>query len=256
MSTHDTNPFTPSRRRLLQVGGLAAVGLVTNIRPSLAGAAPCAKTLDPFTAADFDRLGTCRLTTEQIPGPFPLDEQFDRRDITEGSVGNPMRLGLRVTDAACTPVSGAHVEIWHTDASGDYSAFIDGGGGKDDGPGTTFLRGTQTAGVDGIVEFHTITPGWYPDRTPHIHVRVRIGEATVLTSQLYFPDAHIKAVYMKPPYAQFGPPDTTNATDGFAGDPAAEGTLLNVAKGPTITGRGTVALINLGVDADARSPEN
>jgi protocatechuate 3,4-dioxygenase beta subunit len=159
--------------------------------------------------------------------------------------------GLRVVDAQGAPVGASLVEIWQTDASGDYSAFIDGGGGKDEGPGTTFLRGTRTAAADGIVEFHTIAPGWYPGRTPHIHVRVRIGAALVLTSQLYFPDVFVRTIYSKAPYAEFGQPDTTNATDGFANDPQAEGTLLHTAAGATIAGNGTVALINLGVSRTA-----
>ena len=33
--------------------------------------------------------------------------------------------------------------------------------GKDETGDTTFCRGTQTAGDDGIVEFLTIYPGWY-----------------------------------------------------------------------------------------------
>ena len=46
------------------------------------------------------------------------------------------------------------------DASGDYSAYADGGTGKDEAAGTTFLRGRQTADTEGIVEFATIYPGW------------------------------------------------------------------------------------------------
>lgn len=86
-----------------------------------------------------------------------------------------MRLGLRVVDAACEPIPDAAVEIWHCDTTGDYSAFPDNGGGKDAGSGTTFLRGTQTAGADGIVEFQTVYPGWYRGRAVHIHVRVHAG---------------------------------------------------------------------------------
>ena len=132
---------------------------------------------------------------EKTAGPFPLDEQFDRRDVTEGVPGHPMRLGLRVVDASCAPVPGASVEIWHCDATGDYSAFQDGGGGKDDGAGTTFLRGTQTAGDDGIVDFQTIVPGWYRGRAVHIHLRVHRDGRTVLTSQLFFDAGFLEEVY-------------------------------------------------------------
>jgi protocatechuate 3,4-dioxygenase beta subunit len=196
-----------------------------------------------LTAADFDGLGTCALTPEQTAGPFPLDEQCERQDITEGYPGHPLHLGLRVVDAECAPVAGATVEVWHTDATGDYSAFTDDGGGKDEAEGTTFLRGTQTAGDDGIVEFTTIYPGWYRGRAVHIHVRVHRDGAVALTSQVYFDEAYTEDVFATGEYAEFGPPDTTWATDGIAGDPLADGTALAL----TAEGEGTRGLLNLGV---------
>jgi len=190
---------------------------------------------------------------EKTSGPFPLDEQFDRRDVTEGYPGQPMRLGLRVLDETCAPVPGAKVEIWHTDATGDYSAYVDRGGGKDEGPGTTFLRGTQTAGDDGIVEFLTIYPGWYSGRAVHIHLRVHLDDATVLTSQMFFDGDYTSGVYASAPYAEFGLPDTPNSADSIAGNTEAEGTLLHTSPGDTGKGAGTVALLNLGIDPAARS---
>jgi protocatechuate 3,4-dioxygenase beta subunit len=201
----------------------------------------------PLTAAAFQALGTCSLTPEKTSGPFPLDQQFDRRDITEGVAGQPMRLGLRVVDASCAPVPGATVEIWHTDSTGDYSAFIDNGGGKDDGPGTTFLRGTQTADDNGIVEFLTVYPGWYHGRAVHIHLRVHLDDETVLTSQMFFDADYTASVYSAAPYDQFGLPDTPNESDRIAGDPQAEGTLLHTLAGDTSKGAGTVAMLNLGI---------
>jgi protocatechuate 3,4-dioxygenase beta subunit len=203
--------------------------------------------LAALTAADFESIGTCQLLSEQTAGPFPLDEQFERRDITEGYAGHSMRLGLRVVDSSCAPIAGAAVEIWHCDATGDYSAFADGGGGKDDAEGTTFLRGTQLADADGIVEFHTLYPGWYSGRAVHIHLRVHVDDATVLTSQLYFDPDYTATVYAAEPYAEFGLPDTSNEDDGIAGDPAAEGTLLATSPGDTSAGSGTLGLLNLGV---------
>lgn len=203
----------------------------------------------PLTAEDFAAIGTCVLLPEQTAGPFPLDEQFDRRDITEGYPGHPMRLGLRVVDNACEPVVGAAVEIWHTDATGDYSAFEDGGGGKDEGSGTTFCRGTQTAGDDGIVEFLTIVPGWYPGRAVHIHLRVHVDGEIVRTSQLYFAADYLESIYTEEPYAEFGSPDTSNESDGIAGDPETEGTLIALSPAETTAGTGTLGLLNLGVDA-------
>lgn len=204
-----------------------------------------------LSAADFAGLGVCRLLPEQTAGPFPLDDQFDRRDITEGVAGRPMRLGLRVVDEGCEPVPGAAVEIWHCDASGDYSAFTDRGGGKDEGKDSTFLRGTQTAGADGIAEFLSIVPGWYAGRAVHVHLRVHLDGGLVLTSQMYFDPAHLAGVYGSEPYLEFGPPDTSNEDDAIAGDPAAEGTLLHTVAAPTSAGPGTLALLNLGVQPTA-----
>ena len=201
-----------------------------------------------FTAEDFAALAICTVPPEATTGPFPLDEQLFRRDITEGYDGHAVRLGLRVTDASCTPVPGAEVEIWHSDATGDYSAFEDGGTGKDEGEGTTFCRGTQTADDAGIVEFGTIYPGWYPGRTPHIHVRVRVGGDTALVTQLYFDDSYTSQIYGQGVYAEFGQADTTNATDGLAGDVATDGSLLELTPGPTRVGQGTIALANLGIN--------
>ncbi len=202
-----------------------------------------------FTAADFEGLGTCRLLPEKTAGPFPLDEQLVRRDVTEGVAGRPMRLGLRVVDANCAPVPGAAVEIWHCDATGDYSAFRDNGGGKDEGPGTTFLRGTQIADDAGIVEFASVVPGWYPGRAVHVHLRVHLDDEVVRTSQLFFDADHLAAVYAAEPYAEYGMPDTSNAADAIAGDPAAEGTLLHTTDVTAATGPATVALANLGITA-------
>ena len=199
-----------------------------------------------FTAADFASTATCVALPDKTAGPFPLDRQFDRRDITEGVPGQPLRLGLRVVDAQCEPVKGAAVELWHADSTGDYSAFIDNGGGKDDGPGTTYLRGTQTSNALGITEFLTIVPGWYKGRCVHIHVRVRSAGVTH-TSQMFFDLEDLRKVYATSPYQQFGMPDTTNERDNIAGDPKAEGTLLRLRAGATSRGAGRVATLNLGI---------
>lgn len=247
-----------SRRRLLGAGAAALV-VTTGDRPAAGAPWPSGAPIPsppgptPLRAADFAGLGVGRLLPEQMAGPFPLAEQFDRRDITEGVPGRPMHLGLRVVDAAGAPVPGAAVEVWHCDATGDYSAFADGGGGKDEAEGTTFLRGTQTAGDDGIVEFLSIVPGWYPGRAVHVHLRVHVDGAVVLTSQLYFDAEHLAEVYQEAPYAEFGPPDTANEDDAIAGDPARDGTLLHTAAAETSAGPGTRALANLGVDVSRTS---
>jgi protocatechuate 3,4-dioxygenase beta subunit len=230
----------------------AAAATTAETSQTTAAEATVAETAQqPFTIAAFEGLGTCSLMPEKTAGPFPLDQQFDRRDVTEGYPGQPMRLGLRVLDESCAAVPGATVEIWHADATGDYSAFADNGDGKDEGAGTTFLRGTQTADDDGIVEFLTVYPGWYSGRAVHIHLRVHLADATVLTSQMFFDSDYTAGVYAAAPYDEFGLPDTSNEADGIAGDAKGEGTLLHTSAGDTSKGAGTVALLNLAIDASA-----
>ena len=195
-----------------------------------------------------------RLLPEKTAGPFPLEEQFDRTDITEGYDGHPLRLGLRVLDESCAYRSPARRSRSGTATRpGDYSAFADGGGGKDEGEGSTFMRGTQTANDDGIVEFLTVYPGWYSGRAVHIHLRVHLADATVVTSQLFFDETYMATVYADAPYADFGMPDTANASDSIAGDPGAEGTVVVTTPGETSRGTGTLGLLNLGIDPSARS---
>ena len=142
-----------------------------------------------FTAADFAALGTCVVLPDLTQGPFPTVEQIERRDITEGHAGLPLRVGVQVVDGSCVPIPGATVEIWHCDIDGDYSAYADGYTDDDGAEGTTFLRGSQVANADGIVEFHTVYPGWYAGRAVHIHAKVHIDDETVLTTQFLFDDA-------------------------------------------------------------------
>jgi protocatechuate 3,4-dioxygenase beta subunit len=239
-----------TRRTLLGAGAatvfLAACGS-SDDDPSTAASSTTATSgtavATELTAAHFASLGTCILLPETTAGPYPLDEQFDRRDITEGYAGHPMRLGLRVVDDACMPVPDATVEVWHTDATGDYSAYTDNGSGKDEGEGTTFFRGTQTANDEGIVEFQTIYPGWYRGRTPHIHLRVHLEDSTALTSQMFFDDDYTASVYATGEYTSNGLPDTSNDEDSIARGWATNGTLLHLTR----QGDGTLALLNLGV---------
>jgi hypothetical protein len=87
----------------------------------------------------------------------------------------------------------------------------------------------------------------------HIHLRVHLDDATVLTSQLFFDESYTESVYAEEPYAELGSPDTSNASDSIAGDPESEGTLVVTTAGETSRGSGTLALLNLGIDPSARS---
>jgi protocatechuate 3,4-dioxygenase beta subunit len=203
-----------------------------------------------FTAADFAALGTCLVFPELTEGPFPSIEQMERRDITEGMAGHPLRVGIQVVDASCSPVPGARVEIWHCDVDGDYSSYQDGATADDAGEGTTFYRGYQTANADGIVEFLTSYPGWYRGRAVHIHSTIHIDDSTVLATQYLFEDTLNDEIMSQGVYATYGSPDTTNAEDGVTRGVADISTLIMTASEDAEIA-GTRALIVVGVDASS-----
>jgi uncharacterized membrane protein YgcG len=120
-------------------------------------------------------------------------------------------------------------------------------------PGTAFLRGSQAVDDNGIVEFLTLYPGWYPGRAVHIHLRVHIGDSTVLTSQLFFDDEYSADIFTTGEYESNGQPNTLTGDDSFAGNAEAEGTLLSLSAAETDQGAGTLGLLNLGIDPTAIS---
>jgi protocatechuate 3,4-dioxygenase beta subunit len=244
-ATTDTSPATTDAVSATTDGG-AATGATT--APTSTGT----PSETAFAAADFAALGTCLVLPDLTQGPFPTIDQIERRDITEGHAGLALRVGIQVVDEACAPIPDAIVEIWHCDTDGDYSAYADGYTDDDAGEGTTFLRGSQVTNADGIVEFLTVYPGWYAGRAVHIHAKVHIDDATVLTTQFLFADALNDEVMATGVYAAHGEPNTTNEDDGVTGGTAEEdGLLLTVTEDAAIDGRR--ALIVVGLDPTGTS---
>lgn len=265
------------RRQLLGAGGLLTLAGVLaacgRTAPDAAGpatttsaaAATTTSTTAPVTTAPpapqatdlLDGSGTCELVHETIAGPTWFDAHAVRSDVREDRPGVPLDLALRVVQLpGCTPVAQAVVDLWQCDALGVYSGFAgaepgQGGsaGGRDEygdaesaaTDGATFLRGTQVTGADGVVRFGTVYPGWYPTRTPHLHLKVHLGTTTVLTTQLFFDDAVSDQVYAADPYRQHTGRDTRNDRDAFY-DPSG---LLRTAPSAT----GWLAATTLGVPA-------
>jgi protocatechuate 3,4-dioxygenase beta subunit len=179
----------------------------------------------------------CVLTPEATEGPFYLDLDKVRSDITEGREGAPLDLKITVVDATgCTPIKDAAVDVWHCDAGGVYSGFSQAGaGGPGGGQSTTddqtFLRGTQVTDANGLGEFRTIYPGWYRGRAVHIHMKVHVGGSVVHTGQLFFDDGLTDQVYRSAPYSSRGTPDVRNSADDIFRDAGAASAVLAVAPG-------------------------
>jgi len=232
-----STPELSSLTRRATIGGLVAAPaiLALPVEKSLA-AAP----------------GVCVLTPESVEGPFYFDPALVRSDITEGRVGAGLELRLTLLDVAdCRPISEARIDVWHCDAAGAYSGFDQ--TAADDarsGKRATFLRGTQFSSADGVASFRTIYPGWYPGRTPHIHLKAFLNRSEILTTQVYFPDALSDRVYANiPAYRRKAKRDTNNTTDGIlAGTRNARATFANLGE----SAGGYVATLTVAVDRRAQ----
>jgi protocatechuate 3,4-dioxygenase beta subunit len=194
----------------------------------------------------------CAVMPETTEGPYYIDPKFVRQDITEGRPGIPLRMQLQVVTADCRPLANARIDIWQCDAQGDYSGYANMGSNRDsDTTGQTFLRGTQLTDSNGIVTFETLYPGWYHGRTTHIHYKVFLDRKTVLTSQIFFPDALSEYIYIKnAAYARNETRDTVNAIDGIA-EQAGQGSYCAVREQKD---RYIAALV-VGVDPNAEWSE-
>jgi protocatechuate 3,4-dioxygenase beta subunit len=170
------------------------------------------------------RSSACVVRPAMTPGPYYVDEKLDRSDIrsdpTDGTVkpGALLLLTLNVSRIAkdgCAPLAGAIVDVWHCDAEGVYSDALD--EKYFDTRGKKFLRGYQRADANGAVTFTTIYPGWYPQRTPHIHYKIRSPASAPspyeFTGQMYFDEGISDRVFAKPPYAGRGKRTVSNVTD-------------------------------------------
>ncbi|WP_328639777.1 intradiol ring-cleavage dioxygenase [Streptomyces canus] len=205
--TDSTGKLT--RRKVVAVGAgtVAVVGL---------GAAGAVNAFAEEKSAESEAEACYKLTSETVEGPYYIDADKIRRDVTEDKEGIPLLLDVRVIDSeTCRPIRNAAVDIWQCDAVGVYSGYEDMGNGGGGGPAPTgtptgaptgtptgtptdlptglppggghqeptddtrYLRGTWRTDRHGQVTFSTVFPGWYRGRCVHIHTKVHVdGEWT------------------------------------------------------------------------------
>ncbi|MER5524917.1 intradiol ring-cleavage dioxygenase [Streptomyces sp. NPDC002677] len=267
-----------TRRRALVVSGgtVAAGGLaVAGFQSAFADVADTGSDADA-TASASSTSGACMtLMSSVTEGPYYLDGALVRKDITEGKAGVPLTLRLTVVDATdgCTPVKGAAVEIWHCDAWGYYSGYTTANPGGsapaeseegDSADDSTYLRGYQIAGANGVVKFETIFPGWYTPRTCHIHVKVHTGgekeDGTYeggkvnYTGQLFFDDTIAEEIFTLDPYSKHTGSYTVLADDMvYDGGGASSGLLTLKAVHKKDPSKGYKGSLALGIDPDAEN---
>ena len=217
-----------TRRAVLRAGLGAGLGAILLSRGG-ADAAAIAGASDGGTLGT-DAFGGCVLDPTTTKGPFWVDERLNRSDVrsdTNGKAspnprpGLPLMLQFAVqgwSAGACAPLQGAQVDIWHCDASGLYSDVRGGTAGQN------FMRGYQLTDAAGIARFTTVYPGWYPGRTVHVHLKVRLFDAsrnatTEATTQVFFADAISDSVYGNvSPYSARPARDTRNSADHIYGN--------------------------------------
>ncbi len=165
-------------------------------------------------------------------GPFFVDGKFNRSDLIKGSKRDAVRLATplelqfvvqKLSGDSAKPLKNAQLDIWSCDASGEYANQAD----------EDFMRAYQITDGEGVVNFTTIIPGWYPGRTPHIHLKVRSfseshNVTAEFTSQVFFPEDLTKVVYAQDAYKSRPGPDTPHARDGIFNQKQADGSRAGV----------------------------
>jgi protocatechuate 3,4-dioxygenase beta subunit len=240
-------PISPFNRRRL-FGALGALGAAPFVTRGMHF--PSAEAAPPPAVS-------CVLWPAMTEGPFFVDARLERSDLTSGTSragvvqGLPLTLTLdvaRIRSAGCQPVSGARIDLWHTDAAGEYSD-VGPGAGQPRTKGQAFLRGYQVSDANGRVRFRTIYPGWYPGRTIHIHLKARLfnaaGNTTYeFTSQLFFDDAINDIVMAMAPYNARGTRTVRNEGDVIYGNRTS---ALVTLRRPDDGARGYVGTAVLGL---------
>lgn len=165
----NTRSMRGQRRKLLLAMALGPLAW----RASAAGA--------PLTAADSEG--------PYYPPQRPTSAGNNLRSVPGQPAAEGVALDLdgRVLDGNGQPQPGVLVEIWQTDARGNYihpRAPLQAGSSRD--PGFAGY-GRSVTDAEGRWRFATVRPVGYFGRPPHIHVKLWRGPRELLTTQLYMP---------------------------------------------------------------------
>lgn len=109
--------------------------------------------------------GSCILVPEVTQGPYYVQGEYIRKNITEDQEGVPLTIEIQVIDVnTCEPVPDVYVDYWHCNATGTYSGIVANGNGDSSDASnvnTTFLRGIAETDTEGVATFESIVPGHY-----------------------------------------------------------------------------------------------
>jgi protocatechuate 3,4-dioxygenase beta subunit len=117
--------------------------------------------------------GELQQTPREIEGPYFRLGTPERSNLLEPGDRPELVLSGRVLNEKGTPIPGAIVNLWSSDAAGNYDMI-----------GYRY-HGWQRTDAQGRYEFTTIIPGCYePREAKHLHVKVQ-GNSRPITTQLY-----------------------------------------------------------------------
>ncbi|KAK0184816.1 aromatic compound dioxygenase [Armillaria mellea] len=218
---------------------------------------------------------TCVTAPEVTEGPYYINNELVRQDLTEDQSGIQLVLDIGVLDTTtCEPLSNAFVEIWAANATGVYGSYgaMSGGppverrqgpGGPGGGAGggsqvmarnETFLRGGLATDEAGIY------PGYYTGRTAHIHTMVHLNWETsangtlvshagslVHIGQFFFDEDWNDQIYAIDPYTTTTQSRTYNEEDSILQEENSDGNSAYVGD---LSG-GLLGYITVGVDSTA-----
>ncbi|KAK0219143.1 aromatic compound dioxygenase [Armillaria fumosa] len=230
---------------------------------------------------------TCVTAPEVTEGPYYINNELVRQDLTEDQSGIQLVLDIGVLDTTtCEPLSNAFVEIWAANATGFYGSYGSTSGGppveRRQGPGSpvggagggsqvmarneTFLRGGLATDDAGITELITIYPGYYTGRTAHIHTMVHLNwesseNGTLIShagslvhiGQFFFDEDWNDQIYAIDPYTTTTQNRTYNEQDSILQEENSNGNSPYVGLellGNNLSG-GLLGYITVGVDSTA-----
>lgn len=150
---------------------------------------------EPQPAAPPEPEPTLLRPTPELPeGPYypsaeqrPSDRDADLLLLSGSPAiasGDPLQLDGQLLDVDGEPVAGALIELWQTDVQGIYLHPDDLRASQRDPYFQSF--GETESDQEGRWGFRTIVPAPYDDRPRHLHVKVWLDGAELLTSQIFF----------------------------------------------------------------------
>ena len=117
--------------------------------------------------------GELQQTPREIEGPYFRLGAPMRSNLLEPGDKPELVLTGRVLNEKGTPIPDAVVNLWSSDAAGNYDMI------------GYMYHGYQVTNAQGRYEFTTIIPGCYEPRdAKHLHVKVQ-GNSSPITTQLY-----------------------------------------------------------------------